>query len=70
MHFVLLLTLLLVQVDLVVDTIQTRVDDHGDVSNHTALQRAAEALVHEAYVRGSSDNIGVCVISISEWFDR
>ena len=54
--------------DLVIDTIDTRSDHHGSVAaNHTALQRAAEALVHEAYVRGSSDNIGVCVIDLSEW---
>lgn len=29
-----------------------------------AFQRAAEALTLEAYVRGSSDNIGVCVVAI------
>lgn len=28
-------------------------------------QQAAEALTHEAYVRGSTDNIGVCIISIA-----
>jgi serine/threonine protein phosphatase PrpC len=30
-----------------------------------ALQEAAEALTHEAYVRGSTDNIGVCIVAIT-----
>jgi serine/threonine protein phosphatase PrpC len=30
-----------------------------------ALQKAAEALTHEAYIRGSTDNIGVCIVAIS-----
>jgi serine/threonine protein phosphatase PrpC len=29
------------------------------------LQLAAEALTHEAYVRGSNDNIGVCIVAIN-----
>lgn len=56
------------QVDRVIDTIQIVGGRDNFPSNHTALQRAAEALVHEAYVRGSSDNIGVCVIAITEKF--
>jgi len=54
-------------VDLVVDTIEKQIENGSRNSTHTVLQRASEALVHEAYVRGSSDNIGVCVISLSEF---
>jgi hypothetical protein len=28
------------------------------------MQQAAEALTHEAYVRGSRDNIGVVVVAL------
>lgn len=34
-------------------------------SSPDGLQQSAEALTHEAYVRGSTDNIGVCVIAIN-----
>jgi len=33
--------------------------------NGTAYQDAAEVLTQEAYVRGSSDNIGVCIVAIT-----
>ena len=29
-----------------------------------AYQEAAQMLTHEAYIRGSSDNIGVCVVAM------
>jgi serine/threonine protein phosphatase PrpC len=31
--------------------------------DNESLQEAAEGLVHASYVRGSSDNIGVCVVA-------
>ncbi|CAM9967971.1 unnamed protein product [Discosporangium mesarthrocarpum] len=38
---------------------------YGSYSPGQALQVAATALTHEAYVRGSTDNIGVCVVDLS-----
>jgi serine/threonine protein phosphatase PrpC len=37
---------------------------YGDYSTEQAYQIAATVLTHLAYVRGSADNIGVCVISL------
>jgi hypothetical protein len=46
---------------------QTITAYQGKSSNHFggAYQEASEVLTLEAYVRGSTDNIGVCVISLN-----
>ncbi|CAB9510867.1 linked kinase-associated serine/threonine phosphatase 2C [Seminavis robusta] len=51
-------------VDLVAQTISKY---QSNSSNHVggAFQEASEVLTLEAYVRGSTDNIGVCVISLN-----
>jgi serine/threonine protein phosphatase PrpC len=44
-------------VDIVADVVAESNSDRN-------FQSAAEALVHESFVRGSSDNIGVCVVAV------
>ena len=46
---------------------QTRINEakQSNIEEDQIFQLAAEALVHEAYVRGSTDNIGVCVVALS-----
>lgn len=39
-------------------------NDESDTEDGGPLQESAERLAVEAYVRGSSDNIGVCVVAI------
>jgi protein phosphatase 1L len=51
-------------VNLAADVILTSSRNSSRWRETNGLQRAAEALVHEAYVRGSTDNIGVCIIAI------
>ena len=48
-------------VDMVSQVISNR---DGPWYETTVFQRAAEALTLEAYVRGSTDNIGVCVVAL------
>jgi protein phosphatase 1L len=51
-------------VDLVADVVMEVSRDDSNWREAAGLQRAAEALTIEAYVRGSNDNIGVCIIAI------
>ena len=39
-------------------------DDDDDEGSGGPFQESAERLAVEAYVRGSTDNIGVCVVAI------
>ena len=49
-------------------TVMTGVDEDGDDADKDhgvgIYQKAAERLAVEAYVRGSTDNIGVCVVEL------
>jgi len=52
-------------VDMVVQVIRKYDPDHGiSWEDGGAFQEAAQRLTEEAYVRGSTDNIGVCVVAI------
>lgn len=51
-------------VDLVALTITESIGNASSWREVASMQKAAEALTHEAYVRGSTDNIGVCIIAI------
>jgi serine/threonine protein phosphatase PrpC len=45
-------------------TNQEAVEMVVETNKESAFQLAAEWLTQEAYIRGSSDNIGVCVVEI------
>jgi serine/threonine protein phosphatase PrpC len=52
-------------VDIVTQVVEQHDNNHGTSwEDGGAFQEAAEVLTQEAYVRGSTDNIGVCVIAI------
>jgi serine/threonine protein phosphatase PrpC len=52
-------------VDMVAQVVQAHDERHGiSWEDGGAFQEAAEVLTQEAYVRGSTDNIGVCVIAL------
>ena len=51
-------------VHMVAEVMETSVPSAQSWRDSAGFQRAAEALVHEAYVRGSTDNIGVVVVAI------
>lgn len=52
-------------VDMVVDVIRNSQGNYFSLEEGGAFQEAAQRLTQEAYVRGSSDNIGVCVVAIT-----
>ena len=51
-------------VDLVAHVVTETVRNASSWPQIASMQKAAEALTLEAYVRGSADNIGVCIIAI------
>lgn len=53
-------------VDLAVETIAAASQNGLHWSETSSLQKAAEVLTVEAYVRGSKDNIGVTIVALDE----
>lgn len=51
-------------VDLVAEVVTESSRNASSWREAAGLQQAAEALTHEAYVRGSTDNIGVCIVAL------
>jgi protein phosphatase 1L len=51
-------------VALVSEIVEAAESSHSTEREITAFQQASEALVHEAYVRGTTDNVGVCLVAI------
>jgi serine/threonine protein phosphatase PrpC len=51
------------QVNIAIDVIMSGIAAQGYRTDES-LQRAAEALAQEAYMRGSTDNIGVCIVAL------
>jgi len=54
-------------VDMVAEVVKTynSTNDHMNWNHGGAFQEAAEVLAVDAFVRGSTDNIGVCVVAIT-----
>jgi serine/threonine protein phosphatase PrpC len=53
-------------VDIMKDSPTSDAGAHEHVLPFNAFHIAAEQLAQEAYLRGSSDNIGVCIINLFE----
>ena len=51
-------------IDMIFELLRKESSRTGDWRETAVMQMAAEALTQEAYVRGSTDNIGVCVVAL------
>jgi serine/threonine protein phosphatase PrpC len=53
------------QVNIAISVLVSDIQTHGYRLDES-LQHAAEALAQEAYMRGSTDNIGVCIVALED----